>query len=759
MMLSLGFIVASYILRKRIILFLLCLVMVGSSYITIRESKVNPLESFEGEIIDIRACVESVQDMGRYYRLIVKSKAFNHEGVEYKINEKILINISGKAAFNPQGLAGKDIELRGKVSLPSGQRNPGLFDYRLYLKTRNISNIINASFSHLKILGKGNRLTYYLAKVKNDLSEQLDSKIEVDSKGFLFGMLFGDKTLIDDNLYETFQRNGTSHILAVSGIHVGIVYLYLNKIFNNRKSIICSVLILGLLFIYSALAQFSPSIIRAVTMIGLHILSKHLHLRYDLVSAASFSALLMLIYNPFHLFNIGFQLSYLAVFTLGFLLPLANSKIDKLKDKKKYSIVVRILKLFAPVVVIQIGLAPATAYLFNHFSIAAFFLNIPVIILAGYIIPLGILLIFLSYLGGYLFDFLAFFIELLLQLMINMNALTAEFAFSSIYVTSPSFNILFLYYTILFFISSETFWIFLRKRFYKIIVGLILFFIVIAAFIPLIMNEDHVTADIVFVDVGQGDCMHVRTPSGKNILIDGGGKTDYDVGKNILLPYLLKNKVSKIDLALVTHLHDDHYKGIASLCNLMTVERLGIYEANILKQDDILEETGLNVDNIVYLNKGDKIRIDEDVWIEVLYPPGYCKEEYKDILNEDENEYSLIMKVNFKNISILNTGDLGFEGEDKIVEMYSGHKENVLKADILKVGHHGSRYSTGDRFLDEVSPKLAVIQVGNNNFGHPHSDVIDKLRKRDIMVYRNDLGGAILIQIKDKGIHLKTMLN
>ncbi|NLP30912.1 MAG: DUF4131 domain-containing protein, partial [Clostridiales bacterium] len=135
MMLSLGFIVASYILRKRIILFLLCLVMVGSSYITIRESKVNPLESFEGEIIDIRACVESVQDMGRYYRLIVKSKAFNHEGAEYKINEKILINLSGKAAFNPQGLAGKDIELRGKVSLPSGQRNPGLFDYRLYLKT------------------------------------------------------------------------------------------------------------------------------------------------------------------------------------------------------------------------------------------------------------------------------------------------------------------------------------------------------------------------------------------------------------------------------------------------------------------------------------------------------------------------------------------------------------------------------------------------------------------------------------------------
>ena len=126
------------------------------------------------------------------------------------------------------------------------------------------------------------------------------------------------------------------HISYISSIwiHVGIVYLYLNKIFKNRKSIICSVSVLGLLFIYSALAQFSPSIIRAVTMIGLHILSKHLHLRYDLVSAASFFGSLMLIYNPFHLFNIGFQLSYLAVFTLGFLLPLANSKIDKLKDKK-----------------------------------------------------------------------------------------------------------------------------------------------------------------------------------------------------------------------------------------------------------------------------------------------------------------------------------------------------------------------------------------------------------------------------------------
>ncbi|NLY71235.1 MAG: ComEC/Rec2 family competence protein, partial [Clostridiales bacterium] len=343
--LSLLFIVASYILKKRTILFLLCLVLVGASYFSIRDSKVSPLEPFEGEIVDIRGCVESVQDMGRYYRLIVKSNLFSHEDIAYEVNKKIIINLSGKTDLNPQGLAGKDIEVSGKVSLPSGQRNPGLFDYKLYLKTRNIYTIVNAYFSNLEVLGTDNRLMYYLGQLKNNFSVNLDSRIKSESKGLLFGMLFGDKTLIDDNLYETFQRNGTSHILAVSGIHVGIVYLYLSKIFSNRKSVICSVIVMGLLFIYCALALFSPSVIRAVTMIGLHILAKHLHLRYDLVSSASFSALLMLIYNPYNLFNVGFQLSYLAVFSLGFFLPLVNSKIDKLNN----NIISKILKIFAPV--------------------------------------------------------------------------------------------------------------------------------------------------------------------------------------------------------------------------------------------------------------------------------------------------------------------------------------------------------------------------------------------------------------------------
>ncbi len=272
---------------------------------------------------------------------------------------------------------------------------------------------------------------------------------------------------------------------------------------------------------------------------------------------------------------------------------------------------------------------------------------------------------------------------------------------------------------------------------------------------------------VVYTYAPQGDCLHIRTPEGRNILIDGGGNQNYKVGEKILLPYLLKNGVKKIDLAIVTHLHDDHYLGIEQLAGKMEIKNLGIYEANRLRELEILAETGLHKQDMLYLTKGDRIRIEKDVWIDVLYPEEHSEDVYETLLLEekDENRSSLIVKIYYRGLTVLMTGDLGLEGEQEIMRNY---EENpvVLAADVLKVGHHGSKYSTGDEFLDVVDPKIAVFQVGKNNFGHPHPSVIDKCAKKGIIVYRNDLNGAIIFTYdenlwnveEEQSWHIKVLL-
>jgi competence protein ComEC len=299
------------------------------------------------------------------------------------------------------------------------------------------------------------------------------------------------------------------------------------------------------------------------------------------------------------------------------------------------------------------------------------------------------------------------------------------------------------------------------------VIGVLLLSAVLVFFTPG-MGWDR--SSLVFVDVGQGDCLHIRTPGGKNILIDAGGSVNYNLGKKTLLPYLLKNGVSRIDLAIVTHLHSDHFKGLTELCQEMPVDRLAVSECNNLRKNELTSQTGLSEEQLIFLYAGETVRLEKDVFAEILYPERDSPGKYEELLNEeDENKSSLIIKLVYKGVSVLMTGDLGFEGEQELLRLYERANgrpsSNVLKNDrlsvgLLKVGHHGSRYSTSDDFLEAVSPSAAIIQVGRNTFGHPSQEVIRKLEDSGALTFRNDESGAILIDINDdRSFRIKTVLD
>lgn len=656
---------------------------------------------------------------------------------------RIRIHYYGKLPLYRE-MVGRRADFRGSISLPSQRRNPKCFDYRMYLKSCGIYAQMTADSVAPDLEGSVSvsaELLRYVSKIRGGFEQRMESKTDPETRGLAMAMMFGDKSGLAEEVYEDFQRNGTAHVLAVSGLHVGVVYGFFAFFWRGRKSLLFYCCTSALLLLYTALAEFSPSVVRAAVMIGIHLGAGILHRRYDFLSAAAFTFLLMLSLNPLQLFHTGFQLSFLAAASIGVVLPFAERLYQG---------------VFLSSLVIQAGMVPYTAYVFNYFSFGAIFANIPVVFLAGILMPAGMCTLIFSGFSDALFDMGAAFLTQGFRLMVWINGLLYAGGRTACDVVSPPIFFLAVYYGALFFFLSEKGRILFLRREWKRLAAASMLILLSAGMISAGTDDGFSRAQIVFVDVGQGDCIHVKTPDGKNYLIDGGGSVRYDVGKKTLKPYLLKNGVKKLDAAFVTHLHEDHYGGIRSLAQQGMVDRIGVYEGNVVLEEKLKKETGAD---LLYLHRGQRVALGEHTYLDILAPEKKTKKEYEEMaLNqEDENASSLIMKVTCGTCSVLITGDMDQDGESRLADVYG---EKGLHCDVLKAAHHGSKYSSCDKFIDAVSPQAAVFQVGKNNFGHPDKTVIEKYKQRVIMVYRNDTSGAIGLweEAGGRGISIQKMI-
>lgn len=243
--------------------------------------------------------------------------------------------------------------------------------------------------------------------------------------------------------------------------------------------------------------------------------------------------------------------------------------------------------------------------------------------------------------------------------------------------------------------------------------------------------------------MGQGDSTLIITPQNKKVLIDGGGSTDFDVGKNTLLPYLLDRRINKVDYIFISHFDSDHCNGLKAVIENITVKNLVISKQCEITNEyvELINLANKKNVNIIISKTNDKIYIDKYANIEILY----ASEKENDL-----NNNSIVCKLNYNNFNMLFTGDIEKKVEDKIIEKYK--KTNMLNVEVLKVAHHGSKTSTNQGFLNAVSPKIALIGVGENNkFGHPNDAVIQRLKKCGSQIYRTDKMGEISIKINKKG--------
>ena len=283
--------------------------------------------------------------------------------------------------------------------------------------------------------------------------------------------------------------------------------------------------------------------------------------------------------------------------------------------------------------------------------------------------------------------------------------------------------------------------------FVKIIVIIILLFVFILEFVPKSYYE------INFLDVGQGDCIHIRTIHGFNILIDGGGseQSDYDIGEKVLLPYLLKNGIYKNDIIFISRFHEDHVEGLLTILNQFKVNKIIIGEQgkpNNLYLD-ILKISKDKQIQIITMKKNDIIKID-GIEFNTMYPSYSFK-------NDNLNNNSLVIRADIFDTRILFTGDMEMEEELLLLEKV---KSKDLDIDILKVGHHGSKTSSTEDFLKTTSPSISIISCGiKNKFGHPNNEVLERLSFFNSRVIRTDLSGEIMLKIyKNNQIKISTMI-
>ena len=477
---------------------------------------------------------------------------------------------------------------------------------------------------------------------------------------------------------------------------------------------------------------------------------------FDLLSAVSTASILILSISPYYLFNSGFQMSFLAMLGITFI----SNSFGKLIGGK-----------IGGVIGIQMLMTSYSAFTFNILNPLSIIINIPVVFIISIIVPLGLILILINI----IFDIWA---GVLIKMIINLSRLTIfinHFLYlggsTSLNIRSRGLLFFSLGIGLLIFIFSEQvkIWIIRRDKRRIFISLLTMIFFISALTMP--FNNKFRRDEIVFIDVGQGDAIHVRTVNklikDRNIMFDGGGSRDYDVGEKVLKPYLLKNGAGKVDLAFISHLHEDHYKGMSELSRDFPVERL--FLDKLYKDGKDGKNRKYDKPNEIYsrerdfLEIGDVIKLGKDIEIRVLWPyfDDFNSDEVaeKGIENDGENtgekagenDKNMVLMLRYKKIKLMITGDLTGEDEEKMLEYYKRNYGNykMLRCDILKSPHHGSRYSNSEKFLRAVRPKAVVIQAGENNiYGHPHKETLERIKRLGIDIYRTDQSGAIGVDIR-----------
>lgn len=721
-----------------------------------------------------------------------------------RVAVQIKLSKQGEQAVAAAWTRGQKITLQGSLEQPSVARNFDGFDYGKYLRTQRIHWIFKAAgasaveatsggFSGAALLGE-------VDKLRQRIGSRVEQLFPEWQAGYMKGLLIGLADELEPDKYTQFTQLGLTHILAISGSHVainvGLLFGLLRLCRVTRETSI--LIVLCFVPIYVFLTGFSPSVIRSgiMTILGLYLLRQR-RLK-DGLNVLSAAALLMLLWEPNFLLNVSFQLSFAVTAGLIIFVPQILPLLGWLPPKIRGTVAITVAA--------EIVSFPLTIFYFNQLSLLSLAANLLIVPVIGLIaLPLGMVALLSSWIWLKLGTWIAYPVILVNKItFLATEWLTSKSGFMT-YWQSPGLLWIVCYYLVIYclllFIKrsltqrsaqsatddtvplpdrpvrppSKSYYSFGGNNFkhYVMMISLSINLIVMLIYGYRPLNSRGV-GHVQFIDVGQGDCTLITTPSGVNILVDGGGtvsfrkpgdswrdrREPFEVGAKTVVPLLKKRGIHRLDIVIATHGDQDHIGGLQAVIEQFPIGALlfnGSFSES--KTLDKLMQTAVNKKTPIYaVSRGMILKPDSSTRLEFIAPLIHDLEGGRPDSSipyiKEQNPESVVFRMEMDGASFLFTGDTDEATERKMLALE--HQESLDEevnnemrpVDMLKVAHHGSKTSTSALWVRRYQPTASVISAGvGNTYGHPNAGVVERLAQSGSMIFRTDLQGEVQVKV------------
>ncbi|TCZ77041.1 DNA internalization-related competence protein ComEC/Rec2 [Paenibacillus albiflavus] len=683
---------------------------------------------------------------------------------------------------------GDSLTLKATLERPSAARNFGGFDYRRYLHEQRIHLLLSAKGidtakqESIPWQLRPVQLLRWTDELRDALSSRIDRVFPADYAPFMKGILIGMRDEMDPELFDQFSALGLTHIIAISGLHVtvfiGALMWIMKRLRLTRETYL--LVSMCLLPLYVLLTGASPSVIRAGAMAMIALWATRQRWGKDTLYILCLVAIGLLVWEPYYIHNISFQLSFIVTAGLIWGVPRVNELLPTMKPWITSSISVNLVSTLVSF--------PLSIYYFNQFSLLSPIANmllIPVFSMIVY--PVGLLALLVDFIwvtaGQWIGEVVGWVNAGCFFVMDFMQVWKGQLIWPS-----PNLMWIGIYFGLLMLIyifaqAIRTYSRGLdpgvavltvgRANHYVLLAkcGAALALLCFAMLLYVGYTPDRWSSygSVQFIDVGQGDAILIRTPSGKHIMVDGGGTVrftkegdgwrarndPYEVGRKLVVPLLKKRGVHQIDLLILTHQDEDHSGGLKAIINQIPV-RSFLFNGT-LKQNASNTALFGNVLNkqipMLAASKGQQYVIDDKTKIHILLPDmpttGIRME-------KNQNNSSVVFLLEMDGMHFLFTGDMEAPSEKELLADVALPKVAI---DVLKVAHHGSKTSTSPEWLKWWQPQVGVISVGVNNiYKHPSATTLEKLEAANTQILRTDLYGEIQSIVKHGTIEWKAKL-
>ncbi|MFP4445883.1 MAG: ComEC/Rec2 family competence protein [Desulfosudaceae bacterium] len=685
-------------------------------------------------------------------------------------------------------LPGSSIRFPGRIRRPSNFKNPGAFDYERYLAFQGVSGLAYAAAERVTVLGRSDvpAPVVPVQKIRQRLAVRMEkSGPSEETAAVLQALILGRKKELPPEVRKIFNLVGAGHLLAISGLHVGIIATICFWSLTRLLSFVPALTWRGwvakaaapptmaTVIAYGLLAGMAPSTQRAVIMVAVFLTAIVVGKKHTLLNTLALAALIILVLHPPALFSVSFQFSFAAVFFIICGMSTVSGRLQKIRSRWSHrGIGFLLVSLFA-----ILGTAPLAMFYFNQVSLVGLAANCFMVPLIGFVaVPLGLTGAAVSAFSPDL-SWLCFQgAAMVIQGALVLARWLAGHAWAAVYTVTPSRLEILCFYTLL--------WSLLRllrpsppenlrinagkipdsssgsanRRDRLAAAAAILAVLILAADAGYWVQRRWLHDDlrVTVLDVGQGNAALIEIPGGRCLLIDGGGftgSTTFDVGKMIVAPFLWRNKIAAVDTLVLTHPDTDHLAGLRYIAEHFHVK-------NFWSNGEAVEsEPYREVRRVLRKKKIARPPLDQllgsrrinGIDIDILYPPPDFTARKKDQAWRNTNNNSLVLRISCGQISFLFPGDLMKRGEEEL----AARAGKRLASTVLIAPHHGSRTSSTAAFLEQVRPRQIIISAGHNNrYGYPHPEVLDRYEACPAEVYCTGRDGAVIMRTRGERLRL-----